>query len=137
MVSQEQANAPEHTVVVRAPLAVVGFWDSDRLAQVVSNLVGNAVKYSPVVSTVFVEVSASNGEASVSVFDSGAGIAAEHVSKLFERFYRVDVTGAGGLGLGLYIARMLTDAHGGRIVVDSAPGRGSTFTVILPIVSPG
>jgi signal transduction histidine kinase len=82
---------------------------------------------------VVVDVSQVDGEAVVAVTDFGTGISAEHQSKLFERFYRADVTGAGGLGLGLYIARMLTEAHGGRIGVESTPGLGSTFTVRLPL----
>ena len=130
---QEYALDPGRSIEVRAASSVVGSWDADRLSQVVSNLIGNAVKYSPAGSKVVVDVSQADGEAIVAVTDYGSGIAAEHQPKLFERFYRADVTGAGGLGLGLYIARMLTEAHGGRIGVESRAGHGSTFTVRLPL----
>lgn len=67
------------------------------------------------------------------VIDKGVGISPENVSLLFKRFYRADVTGAGGLGLGLHVSEMLVRAHGGRIWATSNPGEGSTFTVALPL----
>lgn len=134
-VSQEQAFDPDRPIEVRAAGPVIGVWDADRLIQVLANLIGNAIKYSPAGSRVIVSVTESDGEAIVTVSDFGTGIATEHQGKLFERFYRADVTGAGGLGLGLYIARMLTEAHGGEIGVESNPGHGSTFTVRLPLVT--
>ena len=74
------------------------------------------------------------GEALVSVQDSGPGIDPEHVPHLFDRFYRAS-TRSSGLGLGLYISRILVEAHGGRIWAESQPGQGSTFTVALPLHS--
>jgi signal transduction histidine kinase len=78
-------------------------------------------------------VNATGVEANVSVIDQGAGIAAEALPHLFERFYRAEQHGSTpGLGLGLYITRMLVEAHGGRVWVESAPGQGSTFTFSVP-----
>ena len=112
---------------------VVGQWDRDRLVQVMQNLLGNAVKYAPD-GEVVIRISDHRTEVHVSVIDSGAGIAPGHLPHLFERFYRADVTGAGGLGLGLYISRMLVGAHGGRIWAESTPGKGATITFTLPRV---
>lgn len=130
---QEQTNVPGREVTVCADGPVTGEWDADRLSQVISNLVGNALKYSGGDAPVIVSVATRSGSAIVSVADSGVGIPEEHIPKLFERFYRADITGAGGLGLGLYIARMLTEAHGGRISVESSAGAGSVFTFELPL----
>lgn len=112
---------------------VVGEWDRDRLVQVLQNLLGNAMKYAPD-GEVVIKILDHGTEVHAAVIDSGAGIAPDHLPHLFERFYRADVTGAGGLGLGLYISRMLVEAHGGRIWAASAPGRGATFTFALPRV---
>jgi PAS domain S-box-containing protein len=124
-----------HTIRLEAPeLPVVGRWDRDRLGQVLDNLLGNAVKYSPQGGEITVRVTAAKGEARLGVTDQGPGIPTEVLPHLFERFYRGEHhAGDAGLGLGLYISRMLVEAHGGRIWVTSAPGSGSTFTVALPL----
>jgi PAS domain S-box-containing protein len=111
--------------------AVEGHWDPVRLGQVVQNLIDNALSHAPG-STLRVRVENAGSEARVTVSDDGPGIDPEHVPLLFERFYRASATGAGGLGLGLYICRMLIEAHGGRISVQSSPGHGSTFWFSLP-----
>jgi PAS domain S-box-containing protein len=111
--------------------AVAGDWDCDRLAQVVQNLVGNALEHAPE-SDVVIRVEAQGNEARLAVTDNGPGIDPVHLPQLFARFYRAEATGADGLGLGLYISRMLVEAHGGRIEVASTPGRRTTFTVSLP-----
>lgn len=111
---------------------VVGAWDEGRLKQVLSNLVENAFKYGSKEFEVVIRVEDDEEEARVIVADRGPGIAAEQLPQLFDRFYRADTTGVGGLGLGLYISRMLIEAHGGRIWVDSEVGEGSTFTFALP-----
>ncbi len=128
---------PRCPVRIEAPeVPVVALADRDRLGQVLQNLIGNAVKYSPEGSEVVVVVSAEDAEARLSVADRGIGVAPEHLPRLFDRFYRADATGApAGLGLGLYISRMLVEAHGGRIWAESAPGEGSTFTVALPLAA--
>ncbi|MEJ7762017.1 MAG: PAS domain S-box protein [Thermomicrobiales bacterium] len=131
----EAANPPggDHRIRVVAPEEpVLGEWDADRLGQVLQNLLGNAVKYAPGDDRVTILVEADAAEARVEVADHGPGIPPEHLARLFERFYRADATGAGGLGLGLYISRMLVEAHGGRIWARSEPGQGSTFTFVLP-----
>ncbi len=107
--------------------------DARRLQRVLVNLISNALKYSS--GPVVVSAVRRSREVLVSICDEGPGIAAEDLPYVFEKFYRA----AGvrktkeGLGLGLYISRLVVEAHGGRIWVDSAPERGSTFTIALPI----
>ncbi len=105
------------------------------LEQAVFNLLDNAVSYSPAESRVEVAVARKGGEVSISVRDNGVGIARQHLPRLFERFYRADAgrdRKSGGTGLGLAIVKHIAHAHGGRVTVDSALGRGSTFTIYLP-----
>jgi len=123
--------------VIASDGPVVGVWDGRRLGQVLQNLLANAVKYSPDGGDVLVCIRAVEGEARIEVADKGVGISPDHLSRLFERFYRADATGAGGLGLGLHISQMLVRAHHGRIWVTSTPGQGSTFSVTLPMRPPG
>jgi signal transduction histidine kinase len=124
-----------HPVRVEAPDApVCGAWDHVRLGQVVENLLGNALKHGAEDGEVVVRVEARAGEALISVQDSGPGIDHDDLPHLFDRFYRAN-TRASGLGLGLYISRILVEAHGGRISAESLPGQGSTFTVALPLHS--
>jgi signal transduction histidine kinase len=108
--------------------------DPDKLRQVLTNLIDNAVKYSPAGVPVEVRVMPQNGVVDVTVADRGPGIAAEDQRLIFEKFGRVS-TGASkpGTGLGLYIARSIAEAHGGTLDVASAPGRGATFTLRLPV----
>ena len=110
--------------------------DADRIIQVLLNLLGNALQYTPAGGLVRVEA-VRNGEAvQLSVSDTGIGISAEHLPHVFERFYRVDKSrsrAGGGSGLGLTIARHIVEAHGGRIWVESAgAGHGSQFSFTLP-----
>jgi signal transduction histidine kinase len=111
--------------------------DPLRLEQVFVNLLGNAVKFTPEGGTIVVSVMRSDHSIDVRVQDSGCGIDAAFLPHVFERFRQADSTaarGVGGLGLGLFIARCLVDAHGGRIHVDSdGENRGSTFTVSVPV----
>lgn len=110
--------------------------DPRRFDQVFTNLLTNAVKYSKPASTIRVTVEAADGGVLVSVADEGIGIAAEDLPRLFDRFYRArSGRGSTGLGLGLYIAKGIVEAHGGHISVESKPGRGSTFRVWLPKAS--
>jgi len=108
--------------------------DPGRLRQVLTNLIDNAIKYSPEGSLIEVRASAENGHANVEVVDHGAGIAAADQGLVFERFGRVRTTAAKpGSGLGLYIARAIAEAHDGALEVSSSPGEGSIFTLRLPI----
>ena len=107
--------------------------DPTRIEQVLTNLLTNAAKYSPPEAEITVEVRGGPDEVVVSVTDRGAGIPAEDLPRLFSRFYRSKAAGlAEGLGLGLYIARGLVEAHGGRIWVKSEVGKGSVFSFALP-----
>lgn len=109
--------------------------DRARLRQLALVLVDNAVKYTPPGGKVTVRVRRAGRKVELTVSDTGPGIAPEHHERIFERFYRVDTSRArrdGGTGLGLPIARWIAEVHGGQIHVDSAPGRGATFTVRLP-----
>jgi PAS domain S-box-containing protein len=111
--------------------------DPDRLDRILFNLLSNALKYSPAETEVHVTAERSDGEIVVSVTDRGPGISREDIPHLFERYYRVKGTRkAEGLGLGLYITRILVEAHGGRIWVQSEVGRGSTFSFTLPVAGP-
>jgi len=110
--------------------------DPDRMRQVVDNLLSNALKYSADGTNIDVTVEASNGEMHTAVSDHGIGIPKDEIPQLFERFHRARNVSSryyGGLGLGLYIARAIVEAHGGSIAVQSVEGQGSTFTMTLPI----
>jgi two-component system phosphate regulon sensor histidine kinase PhoR len=110
------------------------------IEQAVFNLVDNAVKYSEAEGTVTVSAERRDTEVAISVQDQGCGIASEHLSRLFERFYVVDKGRSrklGGTGLGLAIVKHITQVHGGSVTVKSSLGRGSTFTIHLPIEYPG
>jgi two-component system phosphate regulon sensor histidine kinase PhoR len=105
------------------------------LEQAIINLLDNAIKYSEPGHEVQLLGSQTGGEVTITVADSGCGISAEHLPRIFERFYRVDKARSrklGGTGLGLAIVKHIVQAHGGRVAVKSAPGVGSTFTIHLP-----
>jgi signal transduction histidine kinase len=109
--------------------------DPDRLRQVLSNLIDNAVKYSPAGETVVVQLASHNSSVRIAVSDRGSGIAAADQQVIFEKFGRVNRSGSEskpGTGLGLFIARSIAEAHGGALEVASVPGAGSTFTLRLP-----
>ena len=113
--------------------------DRDRTVQVLINLMGNALKYSPDDAQVEVRATAVGEQVRVSVADLGHGIAPPDLARVFDRFYRAAdgrVRSTRGTGLGLSIAREIALAHGGDLTVESEPGRGSTFTLTLPAASP-
>ena len=103
-----------------------------RVLQVMVNLIGNAVRYSPRGGTVWLRFQRDDGRAVAIVADQGKGIAPADQSRIFDKFERVDPGEVGGSGLGLYIARRLARAMGGDLTVDSAPGAGSRFVLSLP-----
>jgi signal transduction histidine kinase len=118
--------------VSEEPLAVEG--DADRLRQVVGNLVSNALRYTPAGGSVALRAWKQGKQVRIAVADTGQGIAPTDLPRVFDRFYRADAArdrASGGSGLGLAIARALVEAHGGEIQVESALGKGTTFTIIL------
>jgi signal transduction histidine kinase len=128
---------PMERVELRLPPGLPPLWaDASRLERALVNLISNALKYSE--GPVTIEADARGGEVTVAVRDRGAGIPREELPRLFDKYYRG--SGAGerdGLGLGLYIARLLVDAHGGRLWAESTPGAGSTFFVAIPAAGDG
>jgi two-component system OmpR family sensor kinase len=117
-----------------APLTVPG--DGDRLRQVIDNLLSNVRSHTPPDAPLAVTLAREDGYAVLSVGDSGPGMDAEQVSHVFERFYRADPSRArasGGAGLGLAIVAAVVQAHGGNVEAESAPGKGTTFRVRLPL----
>jgi signal transduction histidine kinase len=113
------------------PTPVHGIFDPDRMLQVVSNVLQNAIKFTSAGGTVRVRAARAGRECVIAIADTGIGISESELPKIFDRFRQVD-GGRGGLGLGLYISKWIVEAHGGRIWVDSHPGDGSTFYVALP-----
>jgi PAS domain S-box-containing protein len=107
--------------------------DRERIMQVLANLLGNAVKFTPEGGCVRLRVSASEEEVRFDVSDTGPGIPPEHLDRVFDRFWKVRTANRQGAGLGLAIARGIVEAHDGRIWVQSEPGQGSTFSFTLPI----
>jgi signal transduction histidine kinase len=110
--------------------------DDEMLKRMLLNLLDNAVKYTPAGGEISIALGSQNGNALIIVSDTGIGIPAEDQPRIFDRFYRVDKARSralGGAGLGLSIARWIVEGHGGSLSVQSAPGRGSAFTVELPL----
>jgi PAS domain S-box-containing protein len=136
-VENAQTHSEAHTLELDAPdEPIIGWFDRDRIGQVLQNLLLNAIKYSPDGGPIRVRLAARGEEAEIEIADEGLGIDPEALTQLFGRFYRTEQATSSrlpGLGLGLYITRSLVEAHGGRVLAESAgPGRGSVFTVILP-----
>jgi two-component system phosphate regulon sensor histidine kinase PhoR len=132
---REKAKAKEITIDFVCPEDISARLDSRLMAQAMVNLLDNAINYSSEKSDVKISVSLKDNEIMISVQDHGIGIPKENLSRLFERFYRVDKARSrelGGTGLGLAIVKHIVHAHGGRVSVDSIPGKGSTFTLHLP-----
>ena len=135
-VEESRALSDAHTIHLESPdEPVIGLWDAGRLAQVIENLLANAVKYSPDGGAITVHVAGTDDEARLAVIDEGIGIPPEALARIFERFYRADAGVAAnrkGLGLGLYISKALVEAHGGTIAAESRSPTGSAFSVTLP-----
>ncbi|PAX09332.1 sensor histidine kinase [Sphingomonas lenta] len=128
LLSVRAANAGVTIARPEADMSVPAIGDFRRVLQILVNLIGNAVRYSPQGSTVDAVV---HPDASVTVTDTGKGIAPDDQARIFEKFERVDPSEPGGSGLGLYIARRLARAMGGDLTVESAPGEGARFTLQL------
>jgi signal transduction histidine kinase len=132
----QQSTTTRHHLALDAPEHLNGMWDGERLAQVLANLISNAIKYSPAGGEVRVTVREVAGEAVVSVSDQGIGLSREQIEQLFQPFTRLySGREIKGVGLGLYICKAIAEAHAGRIWVESTPGQGSIFTVKLPCVA--
>lgn len=124
-----------HTLSLDAPPSLPGIWDCDRLHQTLTNLVGNALKYSPTETEVAVEVRQAGDRALITVADRGVGFRPEDLADLFKPYSRLyQESKVKGTGLGLYIVKGIVEAHGGRVWAESeGPGQGSRFGVELPI----
>jgi signal transduction histidine kinase len=125
-----------HPITIAAPGPLVGSYDRARIAQLIENLVENAIKYSPAGGEVAINIRNAGDLAELTVTDRGIGIPATDLPYLFERFHRgtnVDDRRFAGMGLGLYICRGIVEEHGGRISASSIFGQGSTFRVALPL----
>jgi two-component system phosphate regulon sensor histidine kinase PhoR len=121
-------------LTVEAPAPVVEA-DPDALAHALWNLLDNAVKYSPACRTVWVHVGGRDGEVAIGVRDRGLGIPANEQREVFRKFVRGEAArlyGIKGAGIGLAMVAHIVEAHRGRVVLESTPGEGSTFTILLP-----
>jgi signal transduction histidine kinase len=132
-----QARDLDLRCVVHQPVTVTG--DGGWLERLLLNLLDNAIKYTPARGHILVGVSREHNHARLDVADSGPGIHADAIPHIFERFYRVDPSRSStveGAGLGLSLVKWIVDRHQGRIDVRSEPGKGSTFTIWLPVAHP-
>jgi PAS domain S-box-containing protein len=123
------ADAPDRTAIV--------YCDAGRVMQIFGNIVGNAVKFTPKGGSITISVSAAGEHVQFSVRDTGPGIVSEHQAHLFERYWQAENSAHKGRGLGLYIAKHLVEAQGGRIWAESQLGEGTTLFFTLPQVNPG
>ncbi len=136
IVEEQRHTATTHSLSLQAPACLEGSWDSDRLSQLLTNLISNAVRYSPKDSEVRVAVRQLPDRAVLSVSDNGIGIPPEQQDLLFRPFSRLDGAKARkGTGLGLYICKAIVEAHHGRIWVESEQGKGTSFHVSLPLTN--
>ncbi len=134
IVTDQQSNASNHRLIVDAPANLLITADRARIDQAVTNLVSNAIKFSPDGSQVVVRLTCSNETARLAVTDRGPGIPADQIPYLFQPFSRLNRDrSTTGTGLGLFITKGIVDSHGGHIWVESARGQGSTFFVTLPL----
>ncbi|MCE9582740.1 MAG: cell wall metabolism sensor histidine kinase WalK [Planctomycetes bacterium] len=132
-----KTHSDRHTVTSKVDADVPEMmFDWNRMKEILINLISNAMKYSPAGGEISVALSVSEGNLRIAVEDHGIGISAEDQQNLFQQFYRVDgslTAQVAGTGLGLAIVKGIAEAHGGAITVRSEPGKGSVFTVVLPI----
>jgi two-component system cell cycle sensor histidine kinase/response regulator CckA len=136
-VEAARATSDRHRIELRAAGPTLVAADSLRLEQVLTNLLDNAVKFSPQGGQVEVAVVAQGPDVVIAVTDEGPGIPPEHRARIFERFYQAHVDKVGGMGLGLHISREIVDLHGGRMWVEDGPRRGARLVVLLPAGGPG
>lgn len=129
------SNTYSRKLKVKGSTGATVFADKNKIEQVLTNLLTNAIKYSPAYKTITLELSADNHQVRVKVSDKGPGIAPKYHKKIFERFFRIETSQGNhhGLGIGLYIASEILKSHGGKIWVESKPGKGASFCFSLPI----
>lgn len=134
---EDTAEAAGIALSIDVPADAIVTADRDRLRQAIANLVDNAIKYTPRGGTVSVQASAGAQHVEIRVSDTGAGISDQDLPRIFDRLYRGDQSRATrGLGLGLSLVKAYVEAQGGTVSVTSSPGKGSTFTLRLPNLSP-
>jgi signal transduction histidine kinase len=140
MVEENEFILPNHPIVLHARDTIIIHADRDKIGSVISNLIGNAGKYSTKGKTITVSSEITDGFVKVSVKDQGVGIKPEDREKLFERFYRVDNPNhkhVSGFGIGLYLSAEIINRHDGKIWVESQLNEGSTFHFLLPLSNAG
>ncbi|GAA3976663.1 hypothetical protein GCM10022246_31210 [Pedobacter ginsengiterrae] len=136
VVEDFRMTAPERDITITQSEELVTQLDHDKIAQVLINLISNAIKYSLAKSPINIEISKSDQNGMVSITDQGIGIAEKDHKKIFERFYRVegkDEKHFSGFGIGLYLAHSIIERHGGKLTIQSKPQKGSTFTFSIPL----
>ena len=138
IVASFEAIAAERSVRVEAHGLPPGevHCDRRRILQVLANLIGNAVKFSPEGGAIAISGGEREGFYELAVADQGSGLTPEHAQRVFDRYWRAPEAKHQGSGLGLYIAKAIVEAHGGRIWVESTPGHGATFHFTLPVAEP-
>jgi len=132
---REKADKKGVSFIINCNSGIVGVMNSSLMEQAIVNLIDNAIKYSDENMSVEIETFKDDGHIVISVKDHGCGIPREHLSRIFERFYRVDKARSrklGGTGLGLSIVKHIANVHGGKVEVESAVGKGTKFSIILP-----
>ena len=135
---ESQATIVSHTVIFSEVEPTIVNADRDKIAQVVHNLISNAVKYSPSESAIRISARSQDAMVKVSVKDEGMGIKADDLPRIFDRYYRVEdsiITSISGFGIGLYLCAEIVRRHHGEIWAESEPGQGSTFTFALPLIN--
>jgi PAS domain S-box-containing protein len=138
IVEEVQHTATQHDIVLVTPPKVNIHADRDRIGQVITNFLTNAIKYSPESDRVEVHLSVNNNEARIAVHDYGIGISPDEQSKIFNRFYRVEGRNEqtfSGFGIGLYVAAEIVKRHNGNVWVESQKDKGSTFYFTIPLSS--
>ena len=138
VVAAARATTQRHHITVSGASGTLAFVDPLRLEQVITNLVDNAIKYSPEGGPVLVEVAKKKANVWLVVKDGGIGVPQEHRARIFDRFYQAHAGHRlGGMGLGLYISRQIVDLHGGRLEARFPPEGGTEVIVSLPVGAPG